>query len=75
MACKKICNVIKSYNLSRDRSNLIETILYLLKIDFSLVTCYLTYLTFSINFSNQSFESNYAINLLIESMVSLACGI
>ncbi len=35
---------------------------------------YLTYLIFQINLSNQPFESTYAINLLIKSVASLACG-
>ena len=47
---------MKSYDESHDESNLIKTISYLPKIDFSLVIHYLTYLTFLINFTNQLFD-------------------
>ena len=48
----KYCNVIRSHNMTYDRSNLIETILSLSKIEFSLVIYYLTHLTFLLNLSN-----------------------
>ncbi len=34
------------------------------EIDFSLIICYLIYLTFSVNLYNQLFKSTFAINLL-----------
>ncbi len=65
---------MKSYDQSRDRSDPIETILYLPKFDLSLVICHLTYLTFSVNLPNQLFKSTYVINFFIESATLLACG-
>ena len=66
-------NVIKSPHQSHDRFNLFKTILYLLKVDFLLVICYLTYqiswLTFIIIFLNQPSQLTY-----IELAVSLACA-
>ena len=60
-------NLIKSYNQSHDGFNLIKTILYLLKIDLSLVFRHLIYLTFLFNFLNQladqSTHSTFSINL------------
>ena len=50
------CNVMRSYNQSHDRSNLIKIILYLSKVDFSLVTRHLTYLIFLVNLLNQFFD-------------------
>ena len=49
---------MRSYNQSRDRSNLIKTILYLPKIDLSLVIYYLTYQTFLVNLPNQLFDQS-----------------
>ena len=70
---------MKSYNQSHDRTNLIKTILYLLKVNFFLIICHLTYLTFLINLPNQLFESTYAINPFnqptIESDIPLAYGL
>ena len=57
-------NVIKSYNQLRDRSSLIEIILYFLKIDFLLVICHLTYLTFLVNLHDIFFKSIYIIKFL-----------
>ena len=49
-------HIMKLYNQLYDRSNLIQTILYLPKIDLYLVICYFTYLTFLINLINQFFD-------------------
>ena len=49
---KSNCNIMKSHNQSCDGSNLVETILYLPKVDLFLLIFYLTYLTFFINFLN-----------------------
>ena len=57
-------NIIKSYDLSRDRSNLIEIILYVLRLIFLLIICHLTYLNFLVNFCNQPFKSTSIINLV-----------
>ena len=76
---KNNCDIIKSYNQSYDRFNLIKIISYFLKIDFLLVIYHLTYLTFLVNLLNQIFKSTYIINLLdqltIELTVLLAYGI
>ncbi len=58
-----LCNIMKSYDQSRDGSNPIETISYLPKVDLLLVIRYLTYLIFSVNLQDQLFESTYSINL------------
>ena len=47
---------MKSYDQSHDGFNLIGIILYLLKIDLSLVINHLIYLTFLINLTNQVFD-------------------
>ena len=66
---------MKSLDQSYDRFNLIGTILYLFKIDSLLVVYHLTYLTFSVNFSNQLFELTYIINLFNELIIPLTCSI
>ena len=72
------CNVMKLHDQSWNRFNLIETILYhnlsQSKPLINNLSPNLPNLTFRINFSNQSFKSTYAINLLIESTALLAYG-
>ena len=62
---------MKSYDQSHNKSNLIRKILYLLKVDLLLVICYMTYLTFFINFSNQSFKLICTINFLNQPIIEL----
>ena len=64
-------NIIKLYDQVCDRSNLIKIILYLPKVYLLLVIHYLTYLTFSINFSKQLFELTYTINLFNQPIIKL----
>ena len=54
---------MKSYIQSYNKSNIIRAILYLPRLDFSLVIHYLIYLTFLINFPNQPMQSTFLINL------------
>ncbi len=61
---------MKSYDLSRDRSNPIQTILYLPKVDLLLIIRHLIYLTFLVNFHTQLFESTYTINLFNQSTLN-----
>ncbi len=67
------CNVMKLHDQLHNGSNLIETILYLSKVDLSLIICHLAYLTFLVNLHNQLFESTYAINLLNQLILNWRC--
>lgn len=60
------CNVMKSHDQLRNRSNLIKIIFIIIypKVDLLLITPHLTYLIFLVNLSNQYFKSIYGINLL-----------
>ena len=65
MAVIDLCNIMRSHDQSRDRSNLMKIILYLPKVDFSLVIRHLIYLTFSVNFLNQSFDQSRQLTFLL----------
>ena len=73
------CNIMTLHDQPRDTSNPIGIISYFPKVDFSLVICYLTYLTFLVNLLNQPFKSIYVIKFfnqfIIELVMLIAYGI